>query len=162
VSRGYNEAPHGALVPDQDDGAAELLVCGIQQAGVVGLGEALAPTLGGTAVEVNAVDQPGPTAGLGADQRRHRDPFGARGSDLHDRGAASSAPGAALGRPQALTCLVLEAEPGAQVRRPLFMTGHCSTFQEAIFDSSRSVALRVGICALQPMRCSSRSSPARV
>jgi hypothetical protein len=42
------------------------------------------------------------------------------------------------------------------------MTGHCSSFQAAIFDSSRSVALRVGICTLQPKRCSSRSSPAKV
>jgi hypothetical protein len=42
------------------------------------------------------------------------------------------------------------------------MRGHCSSFQAAIFASSRSVALREGTCTLQPMRCSSRSSPARV
>lgn len=33
---------------------------------------------------------------------------------------ASAAPGAALGRPQALAGFVLEAEPGTQVRRALF------------------------------------------
>lgn len=90
----------------------------IKQVGIVGLGEALASVIGGAAVEVDAIDQPWPVAGLGADQRRHRDPFGARGGDLQERGAASTASGAALGRPQAMTCLVLEAEPGAQVRRP--------------------------------------------
>jgi hypothetical protein len=42
------------------------------------------------------------------------------------------------------------------------MTGHCSSFQAAIFASSRSVALREGTCTLQPIRCSSRSIPARV
>jgi Na+-translocating ferredoxin:NAD+ oxidoreductase RnfC subunit len=56
------------VVPDQDDRAAELLVRGIEQAGVVGLGEALAPAFGGAAVEVDAVDQPGSVAGFGADQ----------------------------------------------------------------------------------------------
>jgi hypothetical protein len=76
-------------------GGAGLLVRGIQQAGQVGLGEALAPALDGAALEVDAVDQPRPAAGLRADQRGRRDTFGAL----------------------AVTCLVLEADPGAQVRR---------------------------------------------
>lgn len=67
-----------------------------------------------------------------------------------------------LGRPQTLAGFVLEAEPGAQVRRLLSMTVHCSSFEVAIFASSRSAALREGTCTLQPMRCSSRSSPAGV
>jgi hypothetical protein len=52
-------------------GAAEPLVDGIEQAGVAGLGEALAAAFGVSAVEVDAVDQPGPVTGVGADQRRH-------------------------------------------------------------------------------------------
>lgn len=75
---------------------------------------------------------------------------------------APRAPAAALGWPQALAGFVFEAEPGTQVRRRLFMMGHCSSFQAAIFSSFRSVALREGTCTLQPMRCSSRSSPAKV
>jgi hypothetical protein len=42
----------------------------------------------------------------------------------------------------------------------LFMTGRCSSFQAAIFVSSRSAALRAGTCTLQPRRCNSRSGPA--
>jgi hypothetical protein len=102
------------------DRAAELLVRGVEQAGVVGLGEALAPSLGGAAVEVRAVDQPGLVAGLGADQRCHGDAFAACGGDPHAGCVASSAPGSAFGRPQALAGFVFEAEPGAQRRRRLF------------------------------------------
>lgn len=99
------------IVPDQDDRAAELLVCGVQQAGVVSLVEALAPTFGGAAVEVDAVDQPGPVAGLGADQRSRGDTLGARGGDPNDGRMATATPGAAFGRPQPLAGFVLEAEP---------------------------------------------------
>ncbi|MFF3000938.1 WXG100 family type VII secretion target [Streptomyces sp. NPDC057950] len=56
-------------------------------------------------------------AGLGADQRRHGDAFGARGGDPHDRRVASAAPGAAFGRPPPLAGFVLEAEPAAQIRQ---------------------------------------------
>ena len=57
------------VVPHQNDGAAELLVRGIQQAGVVSVGKALTAALGGTTVEVDAVDQPGPVAGLAQAKR---------------------------------------------------------------------------------------------
>ena len=43
-----------------NDRPAELLMGAVQQAGVVGLGEALAAVLAGPAVQVGAVDQPGP------------------------------------------------------------------------------------------------------
>lgn len=128
--------------------------------GAASLEVALGAFLASQACEDDAVDQPRPAAGLGADQRRHGDAFGARGGDPHDGCVPASAPGAAFGRPQALARLVLEAEPGAQVRRRLFTTGHCSSFQAAIFSSSRSVALRDGTCTLPPMRCSSSSTSA--
>ena len=47
----------GKVVPDQDDRPAELLMGAVQQAGVVGLGEALAPALTGPAGQMGAVDQ---------------------------------------------------------------------------------------------------------
>ena len=49
--------------------------------------------------------------------------------------------GAALGRAQALAGLVLEAEPGAQVRRRPFITGQVSSRHAAIAASSRSAAV---------------------
>lgn len=48
------------------------------------------------AVEVRAVDQPGPVAGPGADQCRHGDAFGARSGDSHDGRVAAAAPGCGL------------------------------------------------------------------
>jgi|HubBroStandDraft_3_1064219.scaffolds.fasta_scaffold127536_2 hypothetical protein len=64
----------GRVVPDQDNRPVELLVGGIQQAGVIGLGEALAAVPAGPAVQVRAVDQPCPPggAGPGGDQRGYR------------------------------------------------------------------------------------------
>ncbi len=45
-------------LPDQHDRAAELLVGGIQQAGAVGLGQALASAAAAPAAGMGAVDQP--------------------------------------------------------------------------------------------------------
>ena len=101
-------------------------------------------------------------AGPGGDQRGYRDALAALRGHLHHRGAAAAAPGAALGRPQALAGLVFEAEPGAQVRRRPFMTGQVSSRQAAMASSSRSAARRAGTWTLQPIRCSSTSSPASV
>ena len=56
----------------------------------------------------------------------------------------------------------LETDPGAQVRRGPFTTGQVSSRHAAIFASSRSAARRAGTCTLHPIRCSSRSAPARV
>jgi hypothetical protein len=56
------------VVPDQDERAAELLVRGVQEPGVVRLGEALAPVVPASA-KVRAVDQPGLVPGPGGDQR---------------------------------------------------------------------------------------------
>src|SRR3712207_9542034 len=56
------------LVPDQHDRPAEPLVGGIQEGGVVGLGQALAPTIApaiGSATGMGAVDQPRPVAEIG-------------------------------------------------------------------------------------------------
>ena len=63
--------------------------------------------------------------------------------------------------PQRLTAQ-LEADPGAQVRRRPFNTGHVSARHAAIRASSRSAARRAGTCTLHPIRCSSKSTPARV
>ncbi|MFF4360239.1 hypothetical protein [Streptomyces sp. NPDC001604] len=128
------------MVPNQNDRPAELPVRGIQQAGVFGLGEALTTALGRAAVEVDAVDQPGRWSALmqiSAAMETRLLPWAVtRTTGVRP---APLAPGAALGRPQDLISFVLEAEPGAQVPRPLFMAGHCSSFQAAIFASLRSV-----------------------
>jgi len=58
------------VVPHDHQGAAELLVSGVQQAGVAGLGEALARVVTVPAAVMDAVDQPRPAAGLDRDQRR--------------------------------------------------------------------------------------------
>jgi hypothetical protein len=165
---GGDQLPHlaadvgGQVVPDQDDRPAELLVGAVQQAGVISLVKALAPVLAGPAVQVGAVDQPGLAAWPGADQRGDRDALAALRGDPHDGGMAAPSPGTSFWRPQALAGLILEAEPGAQVRRRPFMTGQVSSRQAAIWSSSRSAARRAGTCTLQPIRCSSTSSPASV
>ena len=153
-----------AGLADQDHRPAERLMGAVQQAGVIGLVKALAAVLAGPAIEVGAVDQPRPAGapGPGGDQRGDRDALAALGGHLHHRSAAAPAPGASLRRPQALAGLVFEAEPGAQVRRRPFITGQVSSRQAAIAVSSRSAARRAGTCTLQPVRCSSTSSPARV
>jgi hypothetical protein len=51
------------VVPGQDDGTAELLVRGVQEPGVVRLGEAFAPVVAVPAAGAGAVDQPGPQPG---------------------------------------------------------------------------------------------------
>jgi hypothetical protein len=43
-------------------------VRGVQEAGVIGLGEALAPVFAGAAAGMHAVDQPGPLPGLEVSQ----------------------------------------------------------------------------------------------
>jgi hypothetical protein len=168
---GGDQLPHraagvgGKVVPDQDHRPAELLMGAVQQAGILGLGEPLAAMLAGPAVQVGAVDQPRPfggVAGPGGDQRGDRDALASLGGHRRYRSAAAAAPGASLGRPQALAGLVLEAEPGAQVRRRPFMTGQVSSRQAAIAASSRSAARRAGTWTLHPIRCSSTSSPAGV
>jgi hypothetical protein len=58
------------VVPDQYERAAELLVRGIQQPGVTGLGEALALAGQVPASGVGAVDQPGPAPGVDGDPAR--------------------------------------------------------------------------------------------
>jgi hypothetical protein len=157
-------APRGALqvVPDQHQRAVELLVRGVQQPGVAGLGEALALIAAPSAGPVHPVDQPGLLPGLDRDQRGHRDPLVAGAGHRHYRGAATPSPGAPVWRPQALARFVLEDQPGAQVRRGPFTTGQVSSRQVVIAASSRSAARRAGTCTLQPIRCSSRSIPASV
>jgi hypothetical protein len=55
------------VVPYQDDGAAELLVGGVQQPGEVRLSEAFALIVAAPAVLMHAVDQPGAAPGLDGD-----------------------------------------------------------------------------------------------
>jgi len=93
-------------VPHHHERAAELLVRGVQQAGVVGLGEALALVVPASAV--GAVDQPGAAAGPGGDQRGQRHARVAAAGDRHDRGMAAAAPGASFRRPEALARFVFE------------------------------------------------------
>src|SRR5580693_3442765 len=130
------------IVPDQYDRAVQLLVGGVQEPGVVRLGEPLA--LISPPCAVGAVDQPGTAAGPDGDQRGQRHPRVVAGGHRHHRGAAAAPPGASLRRPQALAGLVFEAEPGAQVRRRPFMTGQVSSCQAAMASSSRSAARRAG------------------
>ena len=52
-----------AVVPDDYQRAAELLVRGARGPGVIGLGEALAPVAAATAAGVHAAGQPGPVPG---------------------------------------------------------------------------------------------------
>jgi hypothetical protein len=57
-----------------------------------------------------------------------------------------------FGRPQPLTCLVLEADEGAQVARRAFISGHTSAFHTVTAASSRAMAWRTGTWADQPCR----------
>ena len=50
------------IVPDDHERAAELLVRRVQEAGVIGLGKALALVFAGAASSMDPVDQPGPAA----------------------------------------------------------------------------------------------------
>ena len=111
---------------------------------------------------MDAVDAPWPVSGPGADQGGHRDAFGALRGDLHDERVATAASGAALRWPQALTCLVLKAEPRCPGPPPSVYDGPLLVLPGS---DPRLVPLggfAVGICTLQPMRCSGRSSPAGV
>jgi hypothetical protein len=56
------------VVPDHDDWAAELLVRGVQELGVVRPGEPFALVLAAAAL-VHPVDQPGAAPGFDRDQR---------------------------------------------------------------------------------------------
>src|SRR5689334_22746759 len=101
---------------------------------------------------------PGPVAGHPGDA----DPAAARAAHLDQRPGPPWSPGAALGRPQPLACLVLEADVGAQVARHSFISGHTSAFHTATASSSRSIACRTGTWADQPCRRSSLDVPSTV
>ncbi|GAA3086069.1 hypothetical protein GCM10017600_57850 [Streptosporangium carneum] len=61
------------IVPDEHDGAAELLVDGIQQTGVVAFGET-APLALTAAAQPDAIDHPAAVPGLEADHAGDRHP----------------------------------------------------------------------------------------
>jgi hypothetical protein len=84
----------------------------VQEPVVAGLGEPLAPVSPASA-PVGAVDQPGPAARPGGDQRGQRHPRIMAAGHRHHRGAAPACPGASLRRSQALAGLVFEDQPGA-------------------------------------------------
>jgi hypothetical protein len=86
------------VVPHDHQRAAELLVGGVQQLGVAGLGEALALVLAACAAAVDAVDEPGPLPRCDADQRGEGYARVVRACHLHHRSGAAPSPGAPLGR----------------------------------------------------------------
>ena len=86
------------VVPDDHERAGELLVRGVQESGLVRLGEPFALVLAAAAA-VHAVDQPGPAPGLDRDQRGERDALVAAAGHRHHRGGAAASPGASFGRP---------------------------------------------------------------
>ena len=63
------------VILDQDDRSGEFLMGAVQQAGIIGLGEGLAPVLAVAAVHMRPVDQACPPAGAGpgGDERSNRD-----------------------------------------------------------------------------------------
>ncbi len=102
-------------VPHHHERAAELLVGGVQEPGVVGLGETLALVV--AAARAGAIDQPGRVVRPGSDQRRRRHARVAAAGHPHHWDMAAPSPGTSLWRSQALSGLVFEDQPGAQVRR---------------------------------------------
>ena len=149
------------VIPDPDHGRGQLAVRGDDQVPVVSRGEPLRLTLAAP-VDPQLVEQvrpvPGPVTGHPGDA----DPAAARAADPHDGPGAARRPGAPLGRPQALACLVLEADEGAQVARRAFISGHTSAFHPMTAASSRSIACRTGTWADQPCRRISFEVPSMV
>ena len=97
---GHHMADVGVqAVPHDHERPAELLVRVVQQPGVIGFGEPLAPVIAGTAAVVHPVDQPGPLPGPDGDQRGQRHPLIAAAGHLDHRGLAAAAPGTSHGRP---------------------------------------------------------------
>jgi hypothetical protein len=72
------------LSEHQHDRPTQLLVDGVKQRTVVGLGEPLRLAPSAT-VDAGAIDQPRVVAGLGTQEARDRHPAGSRARHLHDR-----------------------------------------------------------------------------
>jgi hypothetical protein len=89
-------------------GPSRLLVGGVEQRDVVGLGGTLWLVLA-AAVAPGAVDQPECAVRSGGDQAADRDPAGTAGWHPHRRGSAAAALGSALGDLEGLAGVVLEA-----------------------------------------------------
>jgi hypothetical protein len=68
----YEPRPRVRMASHTHDDQAAQLGCGVQEPGVIGLGEALAGAGTVAAAAVGTVDQAGPLAGLDADQRGQR------------------------------------------------------------------------------------------
>src|SRR5229473_5570747 len=114
------------------------------------------------AVRAQLVEQVRAVAGPVARHPGDADPPAARATHLHHRPGPAPGPGASLRRPQPLACLVLEADPGAQVARGAFNPGHTSAFHTATACSSRSIACRTGTWQDQPCRRISLQVPSTV
>lgn len=82
------------VVPGEDDGTAELLVCGDQQVAVVGQGETGPAASLVVDVPLRPVDETGAFAELVAGQRGDREPPLRAPSDPDDGCAAALCPGA--------------------------------------------------------------------
>jgi hypothetical protein len=86
------------VVPYDHQRAGELVVRGIQQGGVVGLGEAFPSVVAAGTSAVDPVDQPGPAPGPDGDQRGQGHARVVRSGHRDHGGAAAPSPGSALGR----------------------------------------------------------------
>jgi hypothetical protein len=127
------------VIPDPHHRGGQVPVRSDDQVPVILPGEPLRLALA-AAVGAQLVKQVRPVPGPEADHPGDADPAAARAADLHHRAGPAPGPGAALRRPQPLACLILEADPGAQVPRGAFISGHTSAFHTATAASSRSIA----------------------
>ena len=142
------------VIPDQDNvGAAELLVRGIDHPGQVALAEALLLGLA-PVVREHPVDQAGAAPGPHRDHpgQIHAAPALSRDPDL--RGSSAPGPGMGLAGAQRAPGLVLEHDPGVQPGGSSFISGQASFTQVVTLSSSRSTATCCGTCGDQPILCS--------
>jgi hypothetical protein len=149
------------IVPDQHDRTAELLVGGIEQGGIVSLGETASLTFAAT-VQADAVDQPAALTGLDTDQPGNRDPPGTLTRHRNLGCPATPTPGSSLRWTQRLAGLILETDPRTALRGYRLPDTHVSFRQVAMAASSRSTARCAGTCGENPIRCSRYETPRRV
>lgn len=97
---GVDEGPHPVVfvdvevVPDEDDGAVELLVGGDEEVAVLGPGEALAAAALVVGMPSGPVDEAGAFAGFVAAQGCDGEASLGTAADPDDRSGSASAPGA--------------------------------------------------------------------
>src|SRR4029077_1213128 len=149
------------VIPAPDQRGGQLAGGGYDQVPVVLPAEPLGLALA-AAVDQQVVVQVRAISGPVARHPGDADPAPAGAAYPHDRPGPARRPGAALRRPQPLTCLVLEADEGAQVARRAFISGHTWSFHTVTASSSRSIACRTGTWSDQPCRRISLEVPSIV